>query len=67
MNLKETKYSKFSLCREMLKTASVIANFNNNTVSGFVKVLSTNKSVFLTGEGSSRMEYTCGNWNCPWY
>jgi len=55
MNLKDTKYSKFSLCREMLETKDVISNFDTNAVSGFIKALSTSKSVFLTGEGSSRI------------
>ncbi len=55
MNLKDTKYSKFSLCREMLETTEVIAKFDANAVSSFVGALSTNKSVFLTGEGSSRI------------
>ncbi len=55
MNLNETKYSKFSLCREMIETADVIANFDPGSVSGFASVLSGNKSVFLTGEGSSRI------------
>ena len=55
MNLKDTKYNKFSLCREMLETADVIANFNANAVSSFAVPLSANKSIFLTGEGSSRI------------
>ena len=55
MNLKDTKYNKFSLCREMLETTDVIANFNANAVSSFAAPLSSNKSIFLTGEGSSRI------------
>lgn len=55
MNLKDTKYSQFSLCREMLETADVIANFDINAVSGFSEPLTKNKSIFLTGEGSSRI------------
>ena len=55
MNLKETKYSKFSLCKEMLETSDVISNFDTGVVSDFVKELSSGKSVFLTGEGSSRI------------
>ncbi len=55
MNLNNTKYSQFSLCREMLETADVIANFDINTVKYFAEPLTKNKSVFLTGEGSSRI------------
>ncbi|MCK5673514.1 MAG: SIS domain-containing protein [Spirochaetales bacterium] len=55
MNLKDTKYSQFSLCREMLETADVISNFDINAVSSFAKSLTKNKSLFLTGEGSSRI------------
>ncbi len=55
MNLTETKYSKFSLCREMLETENVIANFDTSSVSGFASTLSGNRSIFLTGEGSSRI------------
>lgn len=55
MNLNDTKYSKFSLCKEMLETADIVTSFETNSVSGFVSALSDNKSVFLTGEGSSRI------------
>ncbi len=55
MNLKDTKYNKFSLCREMLETTDVIKNFDAAAVSGFVTALSTSESIFLTGEGSSRI------------
>lgn len=55
MNLKEVKYNKFSLCREMLETVNVLNNFNKNTVSVFAKALTPDKSIFLTGEGSSRI------------
>ena len=55
MNLKDKKYSNFALCREMMETPGVIEKYKENTVSGFVKVLSKNKNIFLTGEGSSRI------------
>jgi len=55
MNSKDTKYSNYSLCREMLETADVIANFDINSVKYFAEPLSKNKKVFLTGEGSSRI------------
>ncbi len=55
MKLDEEKYSQFSLCREMLETADLIAGYNVEIVSDFVKALRPGKSVFLTGEGSSRI------------
>jgi glutamine---fructose-6-phosphate transaminase (isomerizing) len=55
MNRKDAKYSQFSLCREMLETADVITNFDINVVNSFAEQLTKNKSVFLTGEGSSRI------------
>ncbi len=55
MYLKDTKYNKYALCREMLETETVITNFNIDAVSNFSKKLSTGKNVFLTGEGSSRI------------
>ena len=55
MNLKDTKYNKYALCREMLETTDVITNFNTEIVANFAKFLSSGKSVFLTGEGSSRI------------
>ncbi|MCK5153288.1 MAG: SIS domain-containing protein [Spirochaetales bacterium] len=55
MNLTETKYSQFSLCREMLETAEVVAGFDINAVSSFAEPLTSKKSIFLTGEGSSRI------------
>ena len=55
MNLKDTKYNKYALCREMLETETVLTNFNIDAVSNYSKKLSTGKNVFLTGEGSSRI------------
>lgn len=55
MNIKDTKYSKFSLCKEMLETANIITNYDVSKVSAYAKLLSNKKRVFLTGEGSSRI------------
>ncbi|MDA3939756.1 MAG: SIS domain-containing protein [Spirochaetia bacterium] len=55
MNLKDNKYNRFSLCREMLETPEVVAKFNEEPISDFAKALSREKNIFLTGEGSSRI------------
>jgi glucosamine--fructose-6-phosphate aminotransferase (isomerizing) len=55
MNLKETRYSKYSLVKEMMQTAEVIRNFNpDRTKSVATKIKSAGK-LLLTGEGSSRI------------
>ncbi len=55
MNLKEEKYSKYALVREMLETASIIASFNPASGAEFAEAVSSTKGLFLTGEGSSRI------------
>jgi len=55
MNLKEDKYSKFALVREMMETPSIIRNFDPGVSERFVKTIKTRKGLFLTGEGSSRI------------
>jgi glutamine---fructose-6-phosphate transaminase (isomerizing) len=55
MNLKDKKYTVFSLCREMLETGNVIADFKAENVKEYLKELKPGKNVFLTGEGSSRI------------
>lgn len=55
MNNKETKYSRFSLCREMLETADVFKSFSKLEAGRYASILSKDKKVFLTGEGSSRI------------
>ena len=53
MNLKEERYSKFALVREMMETADVIKKFDLYETHRFgEKVI---KALFLTGEGSSRI------------
>lgn len=51
MNLNDAKYSKFALCKEMLETAEVMRNYKKPSVPE----MGDKKSVFLTGEGSSRI------------
>ncbi len=55
MNLKDKKYTQFSLCREMLETGNVIADFNAEIITEYLKVLGPGKNIFITGEGSSRI------------
>ena len=55
MNLKEDKYSSFSLIREMLETPGIIGAFDPKISERFVKPISAKKGIFLAGEGSSRL------------
>ncbi len=55
MNSKEQKYTEFSLCNEMLETPDILSHFETEAVEPFARKLSSEKSVFLTGEGSSRI------------
>ena len=55
MNLKEEKYNKYALAREMMQTPGIIRNFNAKSASRFVKEVTGKKGIFLTGEGSSRI------------
>jgi glucosamine--fructose-6-phosphate aminotransferase (isomerizing) len=55
MNLRETKYTKFSLCKEMLETVQVVRSFDPAVVKPFVDALKTKDRILLTGEGSSRI------------
>jgi glucosamine--fructose-6-phosphate aminotransferase (isomerizing) len=55
MNLIEEKYSKYALVKEMMQTPDLIRNFNEKSISRFVKAISRKNGIFLTGEGSSRI------------
>jgi glucosamine--fructose-6-phosphate aminotransferase (isomerizing) len=55
MNLKEEKYSKYALVREMMETPAVIRSFDSEAAGRFVTVVKKCKGLFLTGEGSSRI------------
>lgn len=55
MNLKEARYSKFALVREMMETSDVIKKFDQSEAHRFGEKVKTNKRLFLTGEGSSRI------------
>lgn len=55
MNLNDSKYNQFALVREMLDTCQVIEDFNTSDISTIAQKISALKSVFFTGEGSSRI------------
>jgi glutamine---fructose-6-phosphate transaminase (isomerizing) len=55
MNLKEGKYNKYALVREMMETPEIIRSFDPGAVTKFVKTVKSGKGLFLTGEGSSRI------------
>jgi glucosamine--fructose-6-phosphate aminotransferase (isomerizing) len=55
MNLKEEKYSKYALVREMMETPDVIRSFDPEAAGRFVPGINKCKGLFLTGEGSSRI------------
>jgi glutamine---fructose-6-phosphate transaminase (isomerizing) len=55
MNLKEEKYTRYALVREMMETPGILRTFDPEAVEPFVKPVSSSKGLFLTGEGSSRI------------
>ena len=55
MNLKESRYSKYALVREMMETPDVIRRFDPDEAGRISRHPEQNKSLFLTGEGSSRI------------
>jgi glucosamine--fructose-6-phosphate aminotransferase (isomerizing) len=55
MNLKEEKYNKYALIREMLETPEIIRKFKPEAISVFADKVKKAKGLFLTGEGSSRI------------
>ena len=55
MNIKESRYSKYALVREMMETAGVIEKFDPSDAGRFAEKVHTAGGLFLTGEGSSRI------------
>lgn len=55
MNLKEEKYSRYALVREMLETADVIRRFDPECAAPWAQALAEANRLFFTGEGSSRI------------
>jgi glutamine---fructose-6-phosphate transaminase (isomerizing) len=55
MNLKEEKYNKYALVREMMQTPDIIKAFDPGAAVKFIEAVKSHKGLFLTGEGSSRI------------
>jgi glutamine---fructose-6-phosphate transaminase (isomerizing) len=55
MNLKEEKYKKYALVREMMETPGIVSSFDPGVVSKFTDAVKSRRGLFLTGEGSSRI------------
>src|SRR5512133_2051746 len=55
MNLKEEKYSKYALVREMMETPAIVKSFNPEAAAPFAANVKRTRGLFLTGEGSSRI------------
>lgn len=55
MNLKEEKYNRYALVREMMETPSIMASFDPEAAASFAADVKKTKGLFLTGEGSSRI------------
>lgn len=55
MNLKEEKYNRYALVKEMMETPGIIRNFDAGAASDFADKVKSRKGLFLTGEGSSRI------------
>ena len=54
MNLKENKYNKYFLIKEMLETAEIVKNLDIEKILTFRKEVKKER-IFITGEGSSRI------------
>jgi glucosamine--fructose-6-phosphate aminotransferase (isomerizing) len=55
MNSTNPEYKKFGLCADMMKTVDVIRDFDKNEVLTFAREIEGKNTLFLTGEGSSRI------------
>lgn len=55
MNLTDTKYSQFSLIKEMLETPGLVKKFEPSFSDQFINAIQNSKGLFIAGEGSSRL------------
>ncbi len=55
MNLKEERYSKYALVREMMETVDVVARFDPHQMAQVAREIKGVGRLLLTGEGSSRI------------
>jgi glucosamine--fructose-6-phosphate aminotransferase (isomerizing) len=55
MNLRDAKYNRFALVREMLQTPDIVRHFDFGPPCQLAEVVQKRGKLFLTGEGSSRI------------
>jgi glucosamine--fructose-6-phosphate aminotransferase (isomerizing) len=55
MNLREERYARFALVREMMETPEILARFDPAVADEACRIVEQTKRLFLTGEGSSRI------------
>ncbi len=55
MNLKEDRYAKHALVREMMDTVGVVRGFDSGKTKAVARKIASAGRLFLTGEGSSRI------------
>ena len=55
MNLKEVKYNKYALVREMMETPDIVKAFDPGVAAKFAEAVRSRRGLFFTGEGSSRI------------
>ncbi len=55
MKLKDDKYKKYALVKEMMETVEVVRNFRPSCAEPFVEAIKKKSALFATGEGSSRI------------
>ena len=55
MNLSDSRYSEFALCREMLQTADIVAGFDPAPLDDIGAAVAAVGRLLMTGEGSSRI------------
>lgn len=55
MNLKDTRYSKYALVREMMETVDVVNKFDPKQTKDVSQKIKSIGKLLLTGEGSSRI------------
>ena len=55
MNLRDPKYGRFALVREMLETPRIMGQFDFHAAHDAAQIIRDTGKLFLTGEGSSRI------------
>lgn len=55
MNLQDSRYTDFGLCRDMLATPDIVRNFDTTRMTDVAQAIRDVRLLMLTGEGSSRI------------